>query len=83
MSKTGTHASKNGGRSNWQIFRWCKLYSKWDLREQSDRGQYKREVMFTPLDLYFQLCIVALWKSGVNISLLVQVLHAHVGWKTM
>ena len=59
-----------------------KSYSNCDLRGQIVCGR-KREVMFTPLDLYFQLCIVALWKSGVNISLLVQVLRAHVGWKTM
>ena len=47
------------------------MYSKCDLRERIDCG-CKREVtyvrMYTPLDLYFLTRIVALWRSGENIS---------------
>ena len=37
------------------------------ILERIDRG-CKREVMYTPLDLYFLPRIVALWRSGENIA---------------
>ena len=45
-----------------------------DLRGQIVRGR-KREVMYTPLDLYFLMCIVALWRSGENIASIDRILH--------
>ena len=31
--------------------------------------------MYTPLDLYFLTCIVALWRSGENIASIDNILH--------
>jgi len=35
-----------------------------------------REVMYTPLDLYFLMRIFALWRSGENIASIDRILHA-------
>ena len=61
------------------IFGWQKLSSKCDLRERIDRG-CKSEVMYTPLDLCFLTRIVALWRSGENISFSSgTILHVRLG----
>ena len=44
------------------------------ILERIDRG-CKREVMYTPLDLYFLPRIVALWRSGENIASIVHILN--------